>query len=201
MEYIPRTNPKGKWETELCSRNGGIHNQTKFKEAVRMLERATAEWRRPLLCHICFTSADKKTYLAIVKRLCRELKAEGVKCDYKGAIEQENGLKGLHYHLMLVIEHRDDGPKPFRLISNSPKSLLRRAVDHFKDTSSVQYRINPSTYSGGRFLPISKTNYEIFNEAVEWISYIYKVRTKNHVDGTVYYSSRDRQPKKPRTLH
>lgn len=189
MKYIPRTSSKGKWFTELTVKHGGIHNQKKFKEAVTMIEYASEHFRRPNLCHICFTNAGLKTYLAVVKRICRSLSNFGIRYRYKAAVENDS-VKGEHFHLMLVVEHKNK--RLHGLINNQPTSMLGCAVGFFQDSSPVRYRVCQSRYSGDTFLHITKTMYEPFNEAIEWLSYIYKVRSKQN-SGVTYFSSRTKQ--------
>ena len=188
MKYRPIIGRNRKWITELTEHHGGIHDQKKFKDGVRMLEYASEHFRRPNLCHICFTGANKAIYLAVIKRFCRGLGELDVRYVYKGCVEQE-ATKGLHLHLMLVLEHKDDGRPLYSLVNNSPSSVLGRAVGYYQDTSTIQYRVNRSHYSEDNFLYIGKTKYEPFNEAVEWLSYIYKLRSKPD-SGTIYFSSR-----------
>jgi hypothetical protein len=189
LKYKPMTSNKGKWLTVLTSKHGGLHNQKKFKEAVAMIEYASEHFRRPNLCHICFTHANHSTYQAVVKRFCRSLANLGIRYCYKAALENDN-VKGEHLHLMLIVEHKRK--RLHGLINNQPSSLLGSAVGFFQDSSLIRYRVCQSRYSGDTFLHITKTMYEPFNEAIEWLSYIYKVRSKQN-GGMTYFSSRAKQ--------
>jgi hypothetical protein len=186
MRYKPMLSNKGKWLTSVTLKHGGIHNQKKFKEAVAMIEQACEQFRRPSLCHICFTHANLTTYQAAVKRFCRSLTSLGIRYCYKAAVESDK-VKGEHLHLMLVLEH--EKKRLHGLISNQATSLLGVAVGFFQDASPIRYRVCQSRYANDTFLHITKTLDEPFNEAIEWLSYIYKVRSKSG-DGTTYFSSR-----------
>jgi hypothetical protein len=191
MQYVPILNNEGKWSTVLADKHGGIHNQRRFKAGVAMLEFASQSFRRPQLCHIVFTGTDRKTYQLAIKRLIRALDAKGIRNRHKAAYESDE-LKGDHLHLMLVLEHLDDGPNLFNVIDIGSKSLLSQAIDPLKDISAIKFYICTARSTKSRFLAITKTKYDNLNDAVEWLSYIYKVRSKEGVGPTVYMSSREK---------
>ena len=195
MRYKPSYTSKGKIFTELANKHGGIHDSRQFKQAIKMIETALAEWDRPLLTHICLTDADVKTYKAALNRFKRKLTTAGVTYAYKAALE-EDSEKGLHLHIMLLIDHKRAGKStnPYGLISDNVKSPLRSSMDYFSE-SGLKFKICTSQYSGDRFLPILKKDYESLNQAIEWCSYIYKQRSKEGLQERIYYSSRNNAPK------
>lgn len=71
------------------------------------------------------------------------------------------------------------------------ESALRKAWRQtLAECSLLDYRVNPSQSRGGlAFIQFSQKNKEHFDEAVEWMSYIYKRRSKPS-SGTVYFSDR-----------
>lgn len=191
MRYKPSYTSKGKIFTELTNNHGGIHDPRQFKQAIKMIETALAEWDRPRLSHICLTGADVKTYIAALNRFKRKLTSAGVTYAYKAALE-EDSQKGLHLHIMLLIDHKRAGKhtNPYGLISDNVKSPLCSSMDRFHE-EGLEFNICTSRYSKDRFLPILKKDYESLNQAVEWCSYIYKQRSKEGLQGRIYYSSRN----------
>ena len=71
------------------------------------------------------------------------------------------------------------------------ESALRKAVRHtWSECSLLEYSVNrPRSQGGLPFIQFNQTNEERFNEAVEWMSYIYKARSKP-TSGTIYFSDR-----------
>jgi hypothetical protein len=193
VKYIP-TLQKRKWITTNTINHGGLHKQEEFKKGVEMLEYCAHNFRNPRLFHICFTGADSNTYQLVMIRFFRALAAEGVDYRYKGALEYDS-KKGLHFHAMIVLgtEHQTH-----RFITSSDEtgkiegeSALRKAVRHtWEDCCTLAYRVNPpQSRKPLAFIQFNQTNMEFFNEAVDWMSYIYKTRSKPQ-SGTVYFSDR-----------
>jgi hypothetical protein len=185
-----------KWVTRTTrGRNGGLHRQEEFKKAVRMLEHCAHHFRNPRLFHICFTGADLPVYQLVMRRFCRVLTMEGVAYKYKGAME-EDLEKGRHCHVMIVLGSKYQTPRFITSKDERGKlegeSALRKAWRHTTaECSFLDYRVNAPRSRKGitAFLQFNQTNQDFFDEAVEWMSYIYKARSKPE-SGTVYFSDR-----------
>ena len=200
VRYIPKRNGR-KWVTDVTNteRNGGLYDQEEFRKAVEMMEAAAHYFRNPRLFHICFTGADLRIYKLVMKRLGRGLEAEGVDYCYKAALEVDS-KKGEHFHVMLVlgtheqtyrfITHKDETYK----IEN--ESLLRKVVRHtWRDCADLAYSVNrPISQDGLPFIQFNQSNMELFNEAVNWVSYIYKANTKPE-GRRVFFSSHMPKPR------
>lgn len=185
-----------KWVTKVTANLGGLHKQEEFKKGVEMLEYCAHEFRNPRLFHICFTGANVPTYQLVMFRFRRTLQAEGVRYRYKAAVEQDR-QKGLHCHAMIVLEGEVQTKRFITAENESGKlegeSALRKAVRHtWSDCSTLDYHVcKPRSRLGLPFIQMNQTNQEFLDEAVEWLSYIYKAETKPQ-SGTIYFSDRQR---------
>jgi hypothetical protein len=197
VRYSPRKCGR-RWVTRTTGgRNGGLHRQEEFRKGVRMMEHCAAHFRNPRLFHICFTGADVPVYQLVMRRFCRALQAEGVQYKYKAAVE-EDADKGLHCHVMMVLGCEFQTHRFITSVDEAGKveneSTLRKAVRHtLDDCSLLDYRVNPPRFQKSlrrvAFIQFCQSNQRDFDEAVEWMSYIYKARSKPE-SGTVYFSDR-----------
>jgi hypothetical protein len=196
VEYEPKLHGK-KWITRTTqgNGNGGLHNQEEFRKGVEMLEFCAHSFRNPRLFHVCFTDAPVAIYRLVIRRFCRGLKMQGIRYRWKAAIEHDLD-KGLHMHLMIVLE--GGRHQTHRFITSSSErgklenvSLLKKAVQHtLSDCSLLDYKVNPpQSRRPYAFIQFNQTCMEKFEEAAEWLSYIYKARSKPEA-GTMYFSDR-----------
>lgn len=195
VHYIP-TIEKRKWVTKNTKNHGGLHRQEEFRKGIKMLEKCAHTFRNPRLFHLCFTGADLDIYQLVMLRFCKILTAEGIKYRYKAALESDS-QKGVHFHVMIVLGAGDRQTHPFVTSVNEDGkienvSALRKAVIHtWNECQNLKYRVNPprSTSSRTAFLQFNQSNMEMFHEAADWMSYIYKARSKPQT-GTIYFSDR-----------
>jgi hypothetical protein len=196
VKYVPKLLGR-EWITRTTqgNGNGGLHNQEEFRKGVEMLEWCAHNFRNPRLFHVCFTGAPVAIYRLVIKRFCRGLKMRGIRYRRKAAVEHDAD-KGLHMHLMIVLEGGNH--QTHRVITSSDEdgklenvSLLRKAVQHtWSECSLLEYHVNPpQSRKPLAFIQFNQSNMEFFDEAVEWLSYIYKARSKPE-SGTVYFSDR-----------
>jgi hypothetical protein len=200
VKYVPKLEGR-KWITRTTqgNRNGGLHNQEEFRKGVEMLEFCAHKFRNPRLFHVCFTGATLENgvsvYRLALRRFCRVLKAEGVKYRWKAAVEHDED-KGLHWHVMIVLDAGQRQTHRFITSSNESgklenESALKKAVRHtLSECSLLDYRVNsPQSRRPLAFIQLNQSNVAFFEEAAEWLSYIYKARSKPDAR-TVYYSDR-----------
>jgi hypothetical protein len=183
-----------RWITFNTVSQGGLHKQEEFRKGVEMIEYCAHTFRNPRLFHICFTGASLDIYQLVMTRFCRALRSQGVDYRFKAALELDN-RKGLHYHVMIVLG-TDQQTHRFITSSNEKEkveneSCLRKAVRHtWEECSFLEYRVNPpQSRKPLAFIQFNQSNMDFFNEAVEWMSYIYKARSKSE-HGQVYFSDR-----------
>lgn len=193
VKYIPKLQNR-KWITRNTVNHGGLHKQEEFKKGIAMLEHCAHNFRNPRLFHICFTGADLDTYQKAMIRFCRALSAQEVEYRYKAALEYDSE-KGLHFHVMIIL---GADQQTHRFITSSDEtgkieneSILRKAVrDTWSECCTLAYRVNPPLSRRPlAFIQLNQTNQEFFEEAVEWMSYIYKTRSKPK-EGMVYFSDK-----------
>ena len=197
--YVPQIKNK-RWFTKVCDgsdylgrANGGLHDQEQFKKAVSMLERAAHNWRRPRLFHIIQTGSNVSAYQKLLNEFSDRLRRAGVLCEWVRCIEFDS-TKGLHCHVMMVISTPDTLPSRYLTTANEhgkeKVSLLRQVVREVQaDSQDLKVRVQaPASHPGG-FIEFNQTNQQLLNEAVEWCSYIFKLRSKP-TSGQCYQSSR-----------
>jgi uncharacterized protein YPO0396 len=174
--------------------NGGVHSTKQLKTAWDMLN--TCSYKRARLYHICFTGATQvQPYLDALDDLMRKLRKK-TKAQYRAAVEVDSDdeieSKGLHLHVFILIDAFSWNPDhilnrkamgdlyiltakhciTFKL--NEPRDPIHRA----EDGSQLNYAT----------LPPSKP--EKLANCLNWISYLYKRRTKSKDIKPTYYSSR-----------
>lgn len=217
VSYTPKKKGR-RWITSVTSteNNGGLHNVAEFKKAVAMLTYCAHNLPNPRLHHVCFTGGNRAIYQLVIKRLCRVLRLEGVATRYSAALEEDK-VKDVHCHLFIVLSSAEQQTTRFITAADESQkkvlgdSSLRKVVHHtLTECPTLKYRVmvpeNPNVNEsddGSKpkkvgFLQFNKTNRAFFDNAVEWLSYAYKARSKP-ASGGVYLS--DRQPKtcvKPR---
>lgn len=179
--------------------NGGIHSTKQLKTAWDMLK--TCTYKRARLYHICFTGATQvKPYLEALHDLMDKLRKK-TQAQYRAAVEvdseEEVESKGLHLHVFILIDAFKWNPDhilnrkamgelyiltakhgiTFKL--NEPRDPIHRA----EDGSQLNYAT----------LPPSKP--EKLENCLNWISYLYKRRTKSKDIKQTYHSSRQRRAK------
>lgn len=194
VHYIPTIEGR-KWVTRNTKNHGGLHRQEEFRKGIKMLEHCAHHLRNPRLFHLCFTGADLEIYQLVMTRFCRVLTAENIDYRYKAALELDDE-KGLHFHVMIVL---GCDKQTHRFITSSNEdgkienvSALRKAIIHtWNDCQTLKYRVNPPRSMSGKaaFLQFNQSNMDMFHEAADWMSYIYKARSKPE-SGTVYFSDR-----------
>ena len=187
MNYVPMKDEKNlnRWTTKLCSMNGngGLHDQSQFKDAVAMLEEAISEWDSPQLRHIVLTGADESTYQRFIDEMKR--KRYMPRKAYKAALETDN-RKGIHCHWMLITDASspdsmfdidDDSSRLYQV-----QTLIRRTTPDFEVTVR-QPRRHRTPY-----ISLGDTT---LNDAADYFSYALKARSKPPVgSGGCYWSSR-----------
>lgn len=197
VTYTPKKK-RGKWITDVTSGrdNGGIHRQEEFKKAVQMLTTCAHTLPNARLFHVCLTGGNTPVYQLIIKRLCRALKSQDVVTKYKACIEHDQ-TKGEHCHLFIVLSSVDQQTARFITATDESKkrmvndSTLLKVIHHtLTECPTLRYRVmapqhpncNPSADGSPpkrvAFLQFNQTNQAFFDNAVEWLSYAYKVRSK-----------------------
>lgn len=184
MRYVP-TKEGNRWVTRTCSGNGnmGIDDQSQFKSAVEMLEDAST-WNNSMLNHIVLTGATDTTYKRFIERLSDRIRSPARK-HWKSAIEVDTH-KGFHCHLMLLLSS-DHHERLLGEADNSTINRIKREIQATVPTFDVM-RVQPKRHDMP-YIPIDDST---FDDAAEWLSYIFKARSKAP-GGNCYGSSRSRR--------
>jgi hypothetical protein len=186
MKYIPKK-IGNRWTTELCEKhgNGGIHDQSQLKSAIKMIEDAVDTWDSPKLMHIILTGATVPTYTLFMDSMKREML--GMKA-YKAAVETDT-RKGQHIHWMLIT----DAATPVSVFDqDNDSSPISRLITKIQRTEPEFNAMVAQPRYSTPYIPLNDAT---LNDAVDWFSYALKARSKPakgtgcHRSG-VYLSSR-----------
>lgn len=172
-------------------KNGGIHSLRQYQGAITMLREHT--YRRARLYHLCFGGADDEgPYKKIINALAKHLRQMGMPCQWRAALEEDEDKK-LHMHAFFLIEsdnrnpngiinHREDGwlfklaaKKKLKFDRYHPRNHIHRTAD-----GEIQYYASVPLYRDGSGK---------LSDCEEWISYLYKNRSKPD-RRQIYFSSK-----------
>ena len=171
-----------------AKKNGGLHDLRQYKTAKTMLE--THPYQDARLYHLCFTgSTQVAPYKEAIKALVEHLRDCKMPCQYRAALEESESNK-IHMHIFILVEakHRDPNivinRKDGWLKTMVLKKDLEFYLNHPKDPIHFSRLGNQKLYAN---LPPSKP--EKVRNCLEWISYLYKNRSKPKLR-PIYFSSR-----------
>lgn len=201
-KYVPQLKGR-RWITKVCDGgvskfkpNGGLHSQEKFKEGIAMLENAAHAWRNPRLYHFCLTGASVPQYAALLASFKRMAERQGIRVEYKTCVELDD-KKALHLHAMVVTDTGDKMPS--RYITTSKEegvdkpTLLRKAIRKAQvDCPGLVLWVCRPASGDTAYIQFNQTNNELLNDACEYLSYLYKARSKP-TSGEIYSGSRSRR--------
>lgn len=181
--------------TVTAGRNGGIHDVRRYMQAVKWL--TTHTFTNGQLWHIVFKGSDNRDdYKAALDRLCEKLRSLDMEVEWRDAFEL-CPTKGFHRHVFLLIE----------AAVRKPASILRYRVggwlvDMLK-RYNLTFHLSPPksaihhTSKGypKKYAYVPKNPGPVLDDCTNWLSYIYKVRSKEGVIGSIYSSSRKKATK------
>lgn len=178
-----------KLKTKITEANEGMHDPVGYQKAKAMIE--NHEYIQARLYHLCFRgSTQVKPYQDAIKALAERLRDHDAPCQWKAALEEDNGEE-LHMHVFLLVEAN-------RFI---PDHIINRKSGEWLDIMTLKKGItfminpprssihNPPDKSTKNFAKVPKTKKEVVADCVEWISYLYKARSKPDLR-QIYFSSR-----------
>jgi hypothetical protein len=188
--------PKKIVTTVTAGRNGGIHCTKSYKKATDWLDSHT--FTNAQLWHVVFKGSDNRAdYEDALDRLCEKLRDTGMEVEWKAAYEIDP-MKGFHRHVFLMIEAAKH--KPSAIIQYREGGWL---VEMLKKHGLTFYIAPPrgeihltSIGKQKKYAYVPKKPGAKLSDCKEWISYIYKARSKEGVQGPIYSSSR-KKAKKP----
>ena len=213
VTYTPKKRG-GRWITDVTSGNGngGIHRQEEFKKAVEMLTHCAHNLPNARLFHVCLTGGDVVAYQLVIKRLCRALKGQDVTTRYRAGIENDQ-TKALHCHLFIVLSSTDKQTARFITASDESQkkmandSTLLKVIKHtLTECPTLRHSVmtpkhpNRNTSPDGAppkrvaFLQFNQTNQAFFDNVVEWVSYAYKVRSKEGIAACYLSDKKNKVP-------
>lgn len=184
--------------TIITDANGGMHSPVNYRKAMNMLK--THPYSLGLLYHIVLTgSEDRKVYRKAVELLCKQLRANGMPCRYKACYERDK-KKRFHKHMFILIEAKDAHPDS--IIHYKQGDWFTAMLDGLGLGFKIAEPSNPSKmhYVAGKqvnYAYVPKKASPKLDDCLVWISYLYKVRSKDGVEGQIYTGSTNREPKPP----
>jgi len=180
--------------------NGGIHDVRAYRKACHWIENHT--FTNAQLFHVVFKGLDKienanrDDYETALDRLCEKLRDLGMAVEWRAAYEVDD-TKGFHRHVFLLVE------AAFR----KPIGILRHRKGGWLTEMLAGFNLEPwiarprgdihKTRKGHpkRYAYAPKTPGAMLEDCKDWLSYIYKVRSKAGVVGNIYSSSRKKAKK------
>jgi len=175
--------------TRITDANEGMHDLKGYQKAKEMIE--SHEYVQARLYHVCFMgSTQVKPYQDAIKALAEKLRKHGAPCQWKAALEEDDG-KELHMHVYFLVEsHKFD---PNHIINRKAggwldiMTLKRDITFHINPPRSAIH--NPQDKPTKNYATVPKTKQVKVADCVEWISYLYKARSKPALS-QIYFSSR-----------
>jgi hypothetical protein len=186
-------------KTTNTLKNGGIHSVRHYKAACDWIN--THTFINAQLWHIVlFGSTDRASYQKALDRLLELLRDAGMRVEWRAAYEydsEKESHKALHRHVFLMIEASTH--KPIGILNNKAGATGLRAK---LALYGVKFHIAPpgddlGIHGGQPYMYVPKKEGVKRHDCREWIAYIYKVRSKEGVVGTIYSASRNRTTKAP----
>lgn len=168
--------------------NGGLHSTRQYKSAKAMLENHTYLDAR--LYHLCFTdSTQVAPYKAAIKALVERLRDYNMPCQYKAALEADDS-KDLHMHVFLLVEAKYADPN---LTINRKDGWLKTMVQMKGIGFFLNHPRDPIHFSKAGtqklYATLPRSKPDKVADCLEWISYLYKNRSKPKLR-QIYFSSR-----------
>lgn len=180
-----------KIETNVTLANGGMHSARQFKRAKEMLEQCT--YKQPRLYHLCFMNSEQKEpYQSALKALCFELRRQNIPVQWKACLEDDEE-RGFHMHVFLLVEAANKNP--CHIINRKENGWLKNMMSK----RGLMYYINQPRSMLHQSKFGEKKNYATMPKSkpvkladcLNWISYLYKNRSKPEHMERIYLSSRN----------
>jgi hypothetical protein len=184
----------------ILAKHGGLHSSRQYALGKKMLRDCARSFTSARLYHICIFGKSVRQIDLSWEATCKELLDRNIDYQWKGAIEfaeafDDSDHKGLHKHVFVVVDAHSAMPQMvFNQYSNGPwRTTIQKEY-------GVQFSIfapNDPMHNGRDYMSLPQSKAEKIEDAVLWISYLYKKNTKPK-SGTVYSSSKTSKSKRRR---
>jgi hypothetical protein len=180
------------YETKITLANGGNHNPRQTKKAWEWIDQCAETYYSPRLYHVAFGNhpdfngwASYPAHKSLLKDLMQRLRRKGMRCSFKAAREHDD-KKGEHLHAYICVE------SAYRM----PDTVINRIdngwLKNYARKRGIAVYINEPRdpmHSGNDYISLPRSKPEKIADAKEWVSYIYKQRSKPAF-GEIYTGSR-----------
>ena len=199
--------------------NGGWHRNGKraYRKAVQTILQFLQTAKEPRLYHLCFEELDSdeprtsdktphEMNMAMLNAFVQMAEREGIKLEWFAAREQADGTKKDHLHAFVVIDAH--GIKVAKLFNQFEDGR----VQQFCKAHGVKFAIfSPKDYKGihgnNTYMALpyqgpgnrqTELGTERLNDALVWLTYNYKARSKptDDADGQIFPASRPNRKRK-----
>jgi hypothetical protein len=172
-------------ENGTIIRNGGWHPKGKrnYKKAVEKIMVCLRTYKKARLFHICFQGRTNDEHKALLKVLVERLERKGIQHEWFSARET-GSLKGEHLHVFLLANA--DQKNPQSVLNTFEDQYLggeaiRRGITVWVNRPRNAIHIN-NKYAMlpwlGSSVETTELAMERLNDALLWLTYIYKARDK-----------------------
>ncbi|WP_323144027.1 hypothetical protein [Massilia phyllosphaerae] len=167
--------PRNKMNSAILDANGGLDSARAQSTARNIM--LNHDLKQPVLYHLVFTGSQSiADYQAVIKSLVRRIRNHGCRLEYFGAYENDEE-KGMHAHCFLLIE--TSKKTPFKLLNvNDGEYLHKLAGRHSLNRIHISKPKN--RIHEGQFFA-RPTKGEKLEDCLQWIDYVYKVRSKDGI--------------------
>jgi hypothetical protein len=185
-----------KIRTKVTDANDGMHNPREFQKAREMLEQN--RYINPRLYHLTLTGSEQvSAYQEATKALCAHLRRHGMPCQWRACVEDDED-KGLHWHVYILVESKHSNPD--HILNRKDQGwlqimVLKKGIDFYLNAPRDRMHW---TEDGKQlnYATLPKSKPEKLANCIEWISYLYKTRSKPKMR-QIYFSSRQSREKLP----
>jgi hypothetical protein len=181
--------------------NGGIHDLAQYRKGQAML--LNNPYKASRLYHVVFTGSENpEDYQYAINALAEKLRDNNMPCQWKGAYERDC-KKRFHFHVFIMVESHYANPCYY--IRYAKDGWLVEQLRKYNESHGCKLAFQVAAPKGDihRTRLGKRKNYATLpkgpklDNCLEWISYIYKTRSKDDTMKQTYTSSRNRKTKAP----
>lgn len=174
--------------TAILNANEGLHSARALKKAEDIL--LYHSYENPYLFSCVMTGSQSiAVYKSAVKEIVRRLRAHGCPTEYFGALEFAEDKGGLHCHVYFLCEAKDKYPGTILKIGDDSKlqKMMKKKGLNPLHISKPENAVHHGRLGSRPFYARPVLQGGRLADCLQWISYLYKNRSKDGVDAREKY--------------